>query len=157
MTVAGNNTVDITSINLTAGYTGYIYDEVSGWWSAGQKNYAPEIKRFTSADPLSGNLYEPDRIVKYTYAGNNPVVNVDRDGRSFASFCQTACTYVSKVWYAYNDLMEKIPAPVKIAIGTAGAAAGVAFGLPAGAVAGAVATATLTGGAVSTAVYITNS
>ena len=49
--------------------------------------------------------------------------------------------------------MEKIPAPVKIAIGTAGAAAGVAFGLPVAAVAGVVATATLTGGAVSTAVY----
>jgi RHS repeat-associated protein len=144
---------NIISVNLTASYTGYIYEETSNWWMAGARTYAPEIKRFTSADPLAGNVYEPDRIVEYTYAGNNPVVNVDRDGRSFASFCQTACKYVSKVWYAYNELMDKIPAPVKIAVGTAGAAIGVALGLPVATVAGAVAVGTIAGGMTSAAVY----
>ena len=67
----------VPTVNITKSYTGHIYDEGTGFWNAGAREYDPFTKRFTSMDPENGNIYMPDTLHKYSYASNNPVMNVD--------------------------------------------------------------------------------
>lgn len=55
------------------------------WWHAGARTDAPETRRFISPDPEAGNVYEPQRINKYIYAGDNPLNYIDPDGRYYIS------------------------------------------------------------------------
>ncbi|MCR5737713.1 MAG: RHS repeat-associated core domain-containing protein, partial [Eubacterium sp.] len=84
--VTENNAVSLSpyieDINLTESFTGYLYDEGTGLWNAGARTYDPETKRFLSEDPESGTMDDPISTVKYVYAYDNPVMNVDPDGRS---------------------------------------------------------------------------
>ncbi|WP_369926223.1 RHS repeat-associated core domain-containing protein [Xanthomonas sp. NCPPB 2632] len=63
------------------GYTGHVNDTVSGFVYMQARYYDPEVGRFLSNDPMpskAGNLFTPAR---YTYANNNPTLNIDPDGR----------------------------------------------------------------------------
>ena len=84
--VTENTAISLSSymddINLTESFTGYIYDEGTKAWNAGARTYDPVTKRFLSEDPESGSTQEPISMVKYVYAYNNPVMNIDPDGRS---------------------------------------------------------------------------
>jgi RHS repeat-associated protein len=110
--VTDNNTLlesdSLISVNLTASYTGYIYDETSDWWIAGARTYAPEIKRFTSEDPEAGIITEPDRIIQYTYAGNNPIRYVDRDGRLFGEIGDAVSSIGSSIADGVNSAVDYV-------------------------------------------------
>lgn len=48
--------------------------------------YSSSLGRFMAADPaqrIEKNLPQPQRWNRYTYSGNNPLVNVDPDGKDF--------------------------------------------------------------------------
>ena len=45
--------------------------------------YDPENGRFNRLDPASGNIQEPMSLHKYSYAGCDPVNNIDPSGESF--------------------------------------------------------------------------
>ncbi|MEP6899277.1 MAG: RHS repeat-associated core domain-containing protein [Rhodanobacter sp.] len=63
------------------GYTGHVNDPESGLVYMQARYYDPAVGRFLSADPVTpspGNLFNFNR---YDYASNNPIVNVDPDGR----------------------------------------------------------------------------
>lgn len=63
------------------GYTGHVNDPDTDLVYMQARYYDPEMGRFLSADPVGpkpGDLFGFNR---YTYANNNPVVNIDPDGR----------------------------------------------------------------------------
>ena len=63
------------------GYTGHVNDPDTGLVYMQARYYDPTTGRFLSTDPLgpaAGNVYNFNR---YAYASNNPIVNMDPDGR----------------------------------------------------------------------------
>ena len=63
------------------GYTGHVNDPDTGLVYMHARYYDPVTARFLSVDPktpAAGNSFNFNR---YTYANNNPVVNIDPDGR----------------------------------------------------------------------------
>lgn len=68
----------------TAGpaFTGHVFDEDSGLQYMQARYQDPSTGRFLSTDPVTtaaGNVFNFNR---YAYANNNPVVNIDPDGRT---------------------------------------------------------------------------
>ncbi len=64
------------------GYTGHVNDPDTGLIYMQARYYDPASGRFLSTDPVgpsAGNLYGFNR---YAYANNNPIVNIDPDGRN---------------------------------------------------------------------------
>lgn len=63
------------------GYTGHVNDPETGLVYMQARYYDPATGRFLSVDPVApvgGNLFNVNR---YDYANNNPINNVDLDGR----------------------------------------------------------------------------
>ena len=162
----------VPTVNITKSYTGHIYDEGTGFWNAGAREYDPFTKRFTSMDPENGNIYMPDTLHKYSYASNNPVMNVDLNGRfTTSTFEKAACSAVKaaiggiytftkttvNVWNDFNNLIDRIPAPVKAAVAIAGTGIAIASGVAPGAAALTMAMAMGEGAAVNLAFYAVGS
>lgn len=69
------------------GYIGGTDDTNTGLVTLGARQYAPELGRFISIDPILENG-DPTQINGYVYAGNDPVGRSDPAGLS-ADFCAT--------------------------------------------------------------------
>ncbi len=162
----------VPTVNITKSYTGHIYDEGTGFWNAGAREYDPFTKRFTSMDPENGNIYMPDTLHKYSYASNNPIMNVDLNGRfTTSTFEKAACSAVKaaiggiytftkttvNVWNDFNNLIDRIPAPVKAAVAIAGTGVAIASGVAPGAAVLTMAMAMGEGAAVNLAFYAAGS
>ena len=162
----------VPTVNITKSYTGHIYDEGTGFWNAGAREYDPFTKRFTSRDPENGNIYMPETLHKYSYASNDPVMNVDLNGRfTTSTFEKAACSAVKaaiggiytftettvNVWNDFNNLIDRIPAPVKAAVAIAGTGIAIASGVAPGAAALTMAMAMGEGAAVNLAFYAVGS
>ena len=71
-------------------YRGYYYDEETGFYYLKTRYYDPEIGRFITIDDTS--YLAPDTINGlnlYAYCGNNPVMNVDPEGKFLISLLFT--------------------------------------------------------------------
>jgi RHS repeat-associated protein len=69
------------------GYTGHVNDPETGLIYMQARYYDPTVGRFMSMDPVTpspGNLFAFNR---YAYVNNNPVVNIDPDGRCIWDGC----------------------------------------------------------------------
>ena len=81
-----------------SGYTGHVNDAESGFVYMQARYYDPGTGRFLSVDPVTpsaGNLYSFNR---YVYASNNPIMNIDPDGRQ-----STGETIDRKTQQAFNE------------------------------------------------------
>src|SRR6185437_12340972 len=68
------------------GYTGHVYDPESSLSYMQARYYDPGEGRFLSTDPVGpavGNIFNFNR---FAYANNNPIVNMDPDGRCTETF-----------------------------------------------------------------------
>jgi RHS repeat-associated protein len=63
------------------GYTGHVNDVDSGLVYMQARYYDPEIGRFLSTDSASTTPGSVSAFNRYVYAKNNPVLNIDPDGR----------------------------------------------------------------------------
>lgn len=63
------------------GYTGHVTDPDSGLVYMQARYYDPTIGRFLSVDPSGGDPGDLFVSGRYSYASNNPVLNVDPDGK----------------------------------------------------------------------------
>ncbi|GEM_PF-1215331 len=61
-------------------YTGKEQDDSTGLYYYGARYYDSALGRFISSDPISGNVYNSQRLNKYTYVMNNPMVYTDPSG-----------------------------------------------------------------------------
>ena len=103
---------ELNNSDILPSYTTYLYsdelksstDEVNKYttWYAYERFYSTIDKRFINKDPVV-SLYEKERVNSYIYAGDNPLKNIDPDGRSFI------CKVVnSTVFKKAMDLCEEI-------------------------------------------------
>ncbi|PEK75304.1 wall-associated protein, partial [Bacillus toyonensis] len=116
------------------GYAGYMYDKEIGMYYLIARYYNPEHGVFLSVDPDPGDEDDPVTQNGYTYADNNPVMNIDPDGH----YAVRIKTKWSQAWrnvdrkltqWSRNDYVGK-----HVAIKTAkGARNGAVFGGLAGA------------------------
>ncbi len=63
------------------GYTGHVNDPDTGLVYMQQRYYDPVVGRFSSVDPVGPTPADVSSFNRYAYASNNPVVNMDPDGR----------------------------------------------------------------------------
>ncbi len=68
---------------LGRGYTGHEHLPWFGLINMNARLYDPALGRFLSPDPNVQNPEMPQNFNRYTYAMNNPLYNVDKDGESF--------------------------------------------------------------------------
>ncbi|PIC82958.1 RHS repeat domain-containing protein [Sporosarcina sp. P1] len=61
-------------------YAGYRYDEVTKLYYLMARYYNPDTGVFLSLDPVRGDTMNPITMNGYSYANNNPVINVDPEG-----------------------------------------------------------------------------
>jgi len=63
------------------GYTGHVNDPDTGLVYMQARYYDPSVGRFLSTDPVGPSTGNPFNFNRYNYANNNPIVNMDPDGR----------------------------------------------------------------------------
>lgn len=63
------------------GYTGHVNDPESGLIYMQARYYDPMVGRFLSVDPVAPSQASTHGFNRYIYANNNPVANIDPDGR----------------------------------------------------------------------------
>lgn len=79
----GKTTVGAGSVDSAFRYAGGYFDAAGGLYKFGARYYDPTIGRWTQEDPLPGHALQPNTLNRYTYAGCDPVNNLDRSGLSF--------------------------------------------------------------------------
>ena len=181
---------ELNNSDILPSYTTYLYsdelksstNEVNKYttWYAYERFYSTIDKRFINKDPVV-SLYEKERVNSYIYAGDNPLKNIDPDGRSF--ICKVVNSTVFKkamdlcegiydvtsfalnraykdvvkpladIYNKASDIMDKIPTPVKIAAGLVGGAIAIGTGIAPAIVAGTMIKAAVSGAVISGAMY----
>lgn len=63
------------------GYTGHVNDPDTGLVYMQARYYDPAVGRFLSVDPVGPSPSSLFHFNRYNYASNNPIVNMDPDGR----------------------------------------------------------------------------
>lgn len=63
------------------GYTGHVNDPDTGLVYMQARYYDPTIARFLSIDPVAPVTGKTFNFNRYNYANNNPIANIDPDGR----------------------------------------------------------------------------
>lgn len=76
--------VPVTSVGVApdgVGYTGHVNDPETGLVYMQARYYDAEAGRFLSVDPVRPASGKPFNFGRFNYANNNPIVNIDPDGR----------------------------------------------------------------------------
>lgn len=82
----GNTRLDLGNHKETKTFTGHTYDPETDLLYMGARYYDAAPGKFLSQDPAARDnpgkfLFDPQQLNFYSYARNNPIVNIDRDGR----------------------------------------------------------------------------
>ena len=99
-----NNNEHIANINPFR-YRGYYYDKEIKMYYLKSRYYNPELCRFINADGMVSEDDGTDNNM-YAYATNNPINNVDPDGRNPWAIIG-AITFVVGAYGAYKDWKKK--------------------------------------------------
>jgi RHS repeat-associated protein len=71
-------------------FTGQYKDPETGLYFFQARYYDPELGRFLTPDTIVQDPTNPQTLNRYSYAGNNPVNNVDPTGHSWKNFWKAA-------------------------------------------------------------------
>ncbi|NMW23738.1 RHS repeat-associated core domain-containing protein [Rhodanobacter denitrificans] len=85
------------------GYTGHVNDPETGLVYMQARYYDPAVGRFLSVDPVGptpGNIYSFNR---YAYANNNPIGNIDPDGRQSRAAGKQLGRALHAAWVSKGD------------------------------------------------------
>jgi RHS repeat-associated protein len=78
-------------------FTGYQRDPATGLYYAKARFYDPEVGRFLTQDPVTGEITRPQSLNLFAYAYDNPTVYTDPDGRCVGALQKTAfCQAIAK-------------------------------------------------------------
>lgn len=139
----------LKGINISKSYTGYVYDETTGYWNAGARMYNSTDREFIQKDPKAGNVYETLTQNGYIYCGDNPLYYIDPDGCSYISTLGNAGRTAFNVVKSgvagglgfYTRIcceIDNMPTWAKAAVGTTGIVVAGVSGVGAAAIAEAV-------------------
>ncbi|MEE0294300.1 MAG: GH-E family nuclease, partial [Eubacterium sp.] len=139
----------LNGINISKSYTGYVYDETTGYWNAGARMYNSTDREFIQKDPKAGNVYETLTQNGYIYCGDNPLYYIDPDGCSYISTLGNAGRTAFNVVKSgvagglgfYTRIcceIDNMPTWAKAAVGTTGIVVAGVSGVGAAAIAEAV-------------------
>ena len=139
----------LNGINISKSYTGYVYDETTGYWNAGARMYNSTDREFIQKDPKAGNVYEILTQNGYIYCGDNPLYYIDPDGCSYISTLGNAGRTAFNIVKSgvagglgfYTRIcceIDNMPTWAKAAIGTTGIVVAGVSGVGAAAIAQAV-------------------
>ena len=139
----------LKGINISKSYTGYVYDETTGYWNAGARMYNSTDREFIQKDPKAGNVYETLTQNGYIYCGDNPLYYIDPDGCSYISTLGNAGRTAFNVVKSgvagglglYTRIcceIDNMPTWAKVAVGTTGIVVAGVSGVGAAAIAEAV-------------------
>ena len=139
----------LNGINISKSYTGYVYDETTGYWNAGARMYNSTDREFIQKDPKAGNVYETLTQNGYIYCGDNPLYYIDPDGCSYISTLGNAGRTAFNVVKSgvagglglYTRIcceIDNMPTWAKVAVGTTGIVVAGVSGVGAAAIAEAV-------------------
>ena len=139
----------LNGINISKSYTGYVYDETTGYWNAGARMYNSTDREFIQKDPKAGNVYETLTQNGYIYCGDNPLYYIDPDGCSYISTLGNAGRTAFNVVKSgvagglgfYTRIcceIDNMPTWAKAAVGTTGIVVAGVSGVGAAAIAKAV-------------------
>ncbi|MBX9580312.1 MAG: putative Ig domain-containing protein [Gemmataceae bacterium] len=84
----GNNAAALAGAWAAANpnrYRGERLDRVTGWSDNRRRPYDMQTGRFPGVDPLVGTYADPLQLMRYGYAGGNPVMNGDPSGMFLVS------------------------------------------------------------------------
>lgn len=65
------------------GYTGHVNDPETNLVNMQARYYDPATGRFLSVDPVGPNAGDSTNFNRYVYGGNNPIKNIDPNGRQY--------------------------------------------------------------------------
>jgi RHS repeat-associated protein len=85
----GRSEINFSSSAQHSGFTGQEHDPETGLINMRGRQYDPELRRFTSADPLVSQPLSPKGWNRYAYVGNNPLNVTDPSG--FEGSCGQGC------------------------------------------------------------------
>lgn len=106
-------------------YAGYRYDESTKLYYLMARYYNPDTGVFLSLDPVRGDAKNPLTLNGYSYANNNPVMNVDPDGE-FAISNSLKSLLKSFIRFIFKDLRENTLTNFLLFVGVGGIAGFVA-------------------------------
>ncbi len=78
--VFGNSTYTLESKQNPYKYSGYYFDDETGYYYLNARFYDPKIARFISEDTYSGEYNDPLSLNLYTYCQNDPITYNDPNG-----------------------------------------------------------------------------
>lgn len=78
---SGNQKADARSVTNPFKFAGG-YLDASGYEQFGVRYYSPLLGRWTQQDPLAGSLFDLNSANRYVYAGDDPVNQVDPNGKN---------------------------------------------------------------------------
>jgi RHS repeat-associated protein len=81
----GNTVAKSGTAANTIGFRGQRFDPAIGQYYMRARYYNPLSGRFTSMDPFAGNYTDALQVMRYGYAGMNPVANADPNGMFFGA------------------------------------------------------------------------
>jgi RHS repeat-associated protein len=85
------------------GYTGHVNDPDTGLVYMQARYYDPAVGRFLSADPVMPTVGNAFNFSRYAYANNNPIVNIDPDGRQSGSAGKQLGRALYAAWVSKGD------------------------------------------------------
>ncbi|MBR1517651.1 MAG: hypothetical protein IJ620_05880 [Bacteroidales bacterium] len=138
------------------GFTGHEHYDAFRIINTGARLYDPVVARFFSPDPQVQNPFSTQSLNRYSYCGNNPVMNTDPDGEFVLTAALVATIVVSAgigAYYGYKTGVAKGATGwglvgYSLAGATIGGVAGFAGGVAGATVANAVGVGGLLGGAI---------
>jgi RHS repeat-associated protein len=88
-------------------YRGYRYDSETGWYYLESRYYNPKIGRFISADGILGEITNIQSHNLYSYAYNNPTMNVDQNGRFPISILDLIGYSTPTLWQLFDPISNE--------------------------------------------------
>lgn len=76
----GNIISQTGDVNNSITYSGYQYDDETGYYYLNARMYDPKVARFLQEDTYRGNPNDPLSLNLYTYSANNPIRYYDPSG-----------------------------------------------------------------------------
>lgn len=108
-----------------AGYTGHVNDPDTGLVYMQARYYDPVAGRFLSVDPAGPEEGDYFNFARYTYGNNNPIRNIDQDGRQITPAVEVVPPGAAAGEAAAAEAATAEAAAAAHEAGAAGAAGGV--------------------------------